>query len=291
MVTRGEATAGRVAQAMEGAAAIEIKVTIPHHQIKSALKRFALKVDPEARRYIYFFDTPPLDLMHAGVIIRARRVVGDTHDSTVKFRPVEPDEVKAKWTRYNDFKIEADASEKGLVKSASFSMPVGKGLIKRVAAGKGALEKLFTPQQQAFLKEMTGRAIDFARLAALGPITAHRWNVNSPACPWPITVELWRRGDGALLMEASIKSPAVQAAAAVGGFMAFLAEMGAEKDNEEQTKTRWALEYYAGQLIPEGKVQPPARKSTARTKPASKPAKSATTEEARRTKPRVSRAR
>jgi len=47
-------------------------------------------------------------------------------------------------------------------------------------------------------------------------------------------------------MEMSIKAPAVQAAAAVGGFMAFLAEVGAEHDKEQQTKTRWALAYYAG---------------------------------------------
>jgi hypothetical protein len=275
MVTRGKATAGRVALAMEGAATIEIKITIPQHQVKPALKRLDLKVDPDAKRYIYFFDTPALDLMHAGVIIRARRVVGDTHDSTVKFRPVVPEQVKAKWTRYNDFKIEADASEKGLVKSASFSMPVDKGLIKRVAAGKGALEKLFTPQQQAFLKEMTGHEIDFSTIAVLGPITAHRWRVNSPACPWPITVELWRREDGAQMLEASIKTPAVQAAAAVGGFMAFLAEMGAEQDNEQQTKTRWALEYYAGKLPGavtaklEGNGATPAaaKKSATRTMP------------------------
>lgn len=280
MVTRGTATAGLVAQAMEGAAAIEIKITIPQPQVKSALKRFALKVDPDARRYIYFFDTPALELMRAGVIIRARRVVGDTHDSTVKFRPVVPDQVKSKWTRYNDFKIEADASEKGLVKSASFSMPVDKGLIKRVAAGKNAVEKLFTPQQQAFLKEMTGRAIDFSSIAVLGPITAHRWRVNSPACPWPIIVELWRREDDAQMMEASIRSPAVQAAVAVGGFMAFLAEMGAEQDNEQQTKTRWALEYYAAKLP--GSVD--VKSAANGTKPAA--AKKATP----RTKPKVSRA-
>ena len=279
MVTRGKATAGRVALAMEGAAAIEIKITIPQHQVKAALKRFALKVDPDAKRYIYFFDTPQLELMRAGVIIRARRVVGDTHDSTVKFRPVVPADVKSKWTRYSDFKIEADASEKGLVKSASFSMPVEKGLIKRVAAGKGALKALFTPQQQAFLKDMTGREIDFSTIAVLGPITAHRWRVNSPACPWPITAELWRREDGAQMMEASIKSPAIQAAAAVGGFMAFLAEAGAEKDNEQQTKTRWALEYYAGKLPGGGKA-----KSAAKRAKVAEAKKSA-----RRTMPKVSR--
>jgi hypothetical protein len=49
-------------------------------------------------------------------------------------------------------------------------------------------------------------------------------------------------------MELSIKSPAVQAAAAVGGFMAFLAEVGAERDKGQQTKTRWALDYYIGKL-------------------------------------------
>lgn len=77
------------------------------------------------------------------------------------------------------------------------------------------------------------------------------------------------------MMEASIKSPAVQAAAAVGGFMAFLAEMGAEQDNEQQTKTRWALEYYAGKLPDGGKADAsangagpaPRKKSATRTMP------------------------
>ncbi len=278
MFTRAKATQGRLAQAMEGASTIEIKATVPHHQIKPALKRFGLKFEPGAKRFIYFFDTPALDLMHAGIIVRARRTLGDAHDSTVKFRPVVPDKVSSKWNKYNDFKIEADASEKGLVKSASFSMPVERGLIKRVAVGKRSPARLLTPQQEAFLKEMTGHKVDFSKIVALGPITAHRWKVDSPACPWPITAELWQREDGALLMEASIKSPAVQAAAAVGGFMAYLAEAGAEQDNEQQTKTRWALEYYAGKLDDRGKgksarkeAKPPAKKA----KPAAKKAKPA----------------
>jgi len=66
-----------------------------------------------------------------------------------------------------------------------------------------------------------------------------------------------------------IKAPIVQAAAAVGGFMAFLAEVGAEHDKNEQTKTRWAVEYYAAKL-----KRPPPRKTPAR--------KTATTATARR---------
>ena len=206
---------------------------------------FGLTAHNDEERFIYFFDTPKLDLLGAGIITRARRVIGDDHDSTVKFRPVVPADVGKEWRKYRGFKIEADASENGMVKSASFSMPVDKGLIKRVAAGKRSIAALFTDEQETFLATIAGREIDFSKLVVLGPLHAQRWELADPACPWPMTVELWRRSDGKRLLEVSIKTPAVQAAAAIGGFMAFLAEVGAERDREQQTKTRWALEFYA----------------------------------------------
>jgi len=255
---RGAATRGKVAEAIAGADDIEIKATIPDHQIRQALARFGLNASNDEERYIYFFDTPKLDLLGAGIIARARRVVGDAHDSTVKFRPVDPRHVGPRWRKYKDFKIEADASETSLVKSASFSMPVAKGHIKRVAGGKKAISEIFTVEQEEFLTSIAGHKLDFGSLVVLGPLIAERWQFEDPGCPWPITAELWKRGDGKRLMEVSIKAPAVQAAAAVGGFMAFLAEVGAERDKSQQTKTRWALEYYVGKL-----ARPPARKTAA----------------------------
>lgn len=245
-VERGAKTRGRTARAMSGADAIEIKATVSDRQIKAALKRYGLTPRNDEERYIYFFDTPALDLLEAGIIVRARRNVGEAHDSTVKFRPVDPASVSDEWRKYSDFKIEADASEKGLVKSASFSMPAEKGLIKRVAVGKRGIRDLLTREQEAFIEKTAKRKIDFDRLVVLGPLRAHRWRFEDPACPWPITAELWIREDGQRMLEASIKAPAVQAAVATAGFMAFLAEIGAEQDNEQQTKTRWALSYYAG---------------------------------------------
>jgi hypothetical protein len=53
----------------------------------------------------------------------------------------------------------------------------------------------------------------------------------------------------------------------VGGFMAFLAEVGAERDENQQTKTRWALDHYAAKLR-----RPPPRKSAARKTTAAKTA-------------------
>jgi hypothetical protein len=175
-------------------------------------------------------------------------MVSEEHDSTIKFRPVAPEDVSDKWRKFNGFKIEADASEKGIVKSASFTMPVEKGFIKAVVKGEKSIAKLFTKEQEDFFAEMANYPIDFSTLAILGPLKANRWKFEDHACPWKITAELWRREDGERLMEASIKAPIAQAAAAIGGFMAFLEELGAERDSKQQTKTRWALDYYAAKL-------------------------------------------
>jgi hypothetical protein len=235
-------TRGRYARLMEGAEAIEIKATIPPKQVAGALAHYKLTASNDEQRFIYFFDTPKLELLKTGIVLRARRVVGDEHDSTIKFRPVDPTKVGRRWRKFRDFKIEADASEKGVVKSASFTMPVAS---------------LFTEEQEAFLADLAGgRRMDFTKLAVLGPLEAQRWDFEDPACPWPITGELWRRADGATLMEVSVKAPAVQAAAVMAGFMAFLAEVGAERDVAQQAKTRWALDYYASRLRGKG----PARR-------------------------------
>ncbi|HEX5819097.1 MAG TPA: hypothetical protein VFY20_09475, partial [Gemmatimonadales bacterium] len=66
----------------------------------------------------------------------------------------------------------------------------------------------------------------------------------------PMTAELWRRPDGEEILELSVKSPAIQAAVIYFGFMAFLAELGTERDENQQAKTRWALEYFAQRYVP-----------------------------------------
>jgi hypothetical protein len=124
-------------------------------------------------------------------------------------------------------------------------MPVPKGQIKRVAAGTGPIASLFTEEQLLFLLSLASKKIDYSKVVVIGPMRAWRWKYDDAGLPWTITGELWQREDGARLFEVSIKAPVVQAAAATAGFMAFLAEVGAERDNGQQAKTRWALEYGA----------------------------------------------
>jgi len=267
MVERGRATRGKVAKTVAGADDVELKATIPHKQIHWGLRRYNLTTDNDQERHIYFFDTPNLDLFHSGVVMRARRIIGGVHDSTVKLRPVDPAKVPAKWKKFAGFKIEADASENGVVKSASLTMPVAKGVIKRVAEGELGVAALLTDEQKQFLREMAKLELDVARLLIMGPMQAQRWKFSDPALPWPITAELWRRDDGELIFEASIKAPIAQAAVASGGFLAHLAEIGAERDHAQEAKTRWALEHYAGKTTAGKKA---ATKKTATKKTATK---------------------
>lgn len=258
---RGDATRDQIGKLVAGVEAIEVKATIPDAQLDSALSRYNLTVDNAEERYIYFFDTPELDLFNAGVIARARRIIGGQHDSTVKFRPVLPAEVSRTWTELEGFKLEADASEKGVVKSASLTMPVKKGLIKKVVAGEKPISDLFEKEQLDFLEALGEQRIDFNTLAIFGPLHAYRWKFDDPAIPWRVTAELWKREDGARLMEASIKAPVVQAAVAIAGFLAFLAEVGVERDLVQQTKTRWALIHHAAAASAESEASASAGKT------------------------------
>ncbi len=238
---RERATRERVGPQVAGVDAIEVKATIPEAHIDGALARYNLTVDNDEERFIYFFDTPQLDLLKAGTIIRARRTVGGEHDCTLKFRPVVPSDVSPHWGQFEGFKLEADASETDVVRSASFTMPVVKGLIKKIVAGKADIAGLVTTEQIKFLTTIGKQTVDFKALTVFGPLASQRWQFEAPACPWKITAELWQRGDGKRLMELSIKSPAAQAAVAIAGFMAFLAEVGVEHDLQHMTKTRWAM--------------------------------------------------
>ena len=57
----GVGTRGQVARTMAGAEGVEIKATVPQNQIEAALQIYGLSRE-ENERYVYFFDTPDLEL-------------------------------------------------------------------------------------------------------------------------------------------------------------------------------------------------------------------------------------
>ena len=222
-------TTGRVARTVAGADGVEIKATIPEKQVDPALHAYGLSLS-DSERYIYFFDTPELELLETGVIARARRMSVPSTTARSSFARSFRESIPSLWRKYSGFKIEADWSEKGVVKSASLTMPVVKGLIKRVAGGNNPIADLFTEEQVLFLLSLATKKIDYSRVVVLGPTRASIWKDRNSGSPWPITGEAL----AAARRSPSVRSvnqgawPPVPAGLHPGGSMALLAEVGAK---------------------------------------------------------------
>ena len=68
-------------------------------------------------------------------------------------------------------------------------MPVSKGLIKRVAAGKDPIASLFAEQQLLFLLSMANKKIDYAKVVVMGPMRSLAVEVRRPG----VAVAAYRR--------------------------------------------------------------------------------------------------
>jgi len=225
--------------------AVEIKVTIRPDQELKAERAMEINEDTAEVRVIYFYDTPNLDLYDAGLVLRARLVKGDDDDSTVKFRPVQPDTVPQQWRQLEGFKLEADCVGDRIVCSASLTVLQNPDEIDEVAKGKRPIAKLFSKEQESFISEFYKGQFDFGELRALGPIRVLRWKLEQAGFSHELTLEEWRLPDGDDLVEVSIKTSPEQAALAGKEFEEHLRGHGLDPEGAQETKTRTALSYFA----------------------------------------------
>ena len=193
--------------AMAAMDAVEIKCTIRPDQELRAERAMEVDEDTADVRLVYFYDTPDLDLFKAGVVLRARLVKGDADNSTVKFRPVEPASIPRDWQRWKGFKLEADWVGDRVVCSASLTDLQQRDEIDEVAKGKRAIGKLFSSDQERFLREFHKGPVGFGKLRVMGPIRVLRWKPKHETFPHELTLEEWRLPSGEDLVEVSIKAP------------------------------------------------------------------------------------
>jgi hypothetical protein len=196
------------------------------------------------RRQIWFFDTPGLALFDAGIVLRARRVVGDDDDSTVKLRPLPADGVHQRWFEKGGFKCEADRSGEREVASCSLTRDQGPGEVQMVGDGRRRIATVFDADQQAFLAEhaaLVEPGFELDELSRLGPIEVLVWKVESRALDGKLTVESWRLADGRELLEVSRKSDVGDADDALAELEAWLADRDLAVDPAGDGKTRAAL--------------------------------------------------
>jgi hypothetical protein len=219
----------------------ELKVTIDPLDIRRARYRLSLVNAQSEERQIWFYDTPALDLLDAGAILRAREIAGDDDDSTVKLRPFELADLEARFRTLDGLKCELDRLPDTATPSCSLKVTQDEGEISEVGRGARQIDKLFSTEQEELLAAH-GPAIAWSELARLGPIRARVWTLRSDALPEKVTAELWYMPDTTQSLELSMKVDAADADAAMAELIDFVEDRGLALDKEQESKTRRALE-------------------------------------------------
>src|SRR4051794_13729059 len=175
----------------EGADTVELKLTVPDSEQRSALTSLGLDPITAEIRQVYFFDTPDLALDKAGVVVRARRSAGRPHDSVVKLRPAVPDQFPRALRRLPNFGVEVDAMPGGHVCSASMKGSLGKADAHEYIHGGKPLRKLFSKQQRAFFREHAPEGLELDDLIVFGPIFVLKSKFSPEGYAGRLVAEVW----------------------------------------------------------------------------------------------------
>ena len=106
---------------------------------------------------------------------------------------------------------------------------------------------MFSKPQRAFFKEHAPEGFSLDDLTPLGPITILKLKFQSKDFDQPMVAELWFYPDGSRILELSTKCQPANAFQVAAATRAHLIDKGVNLAGEQQTKTRTALEFFAGQ--------------------------------------------
>lgn len=241
---------------------VELKLTIPDSNRASAAA--ALDLDPlDAQiRQVYFFDTFDLTLDNAGVVVQARRIQGRDGDSTVKLRPVLPDDLPPELRKSPAFGVEIDALPGGYVCSGSLKGVATSLGVREAAAGARPIRKLFTKEQRAFYADHAPEGLELDDLMVLGPINVFKLKFTPPDFNRSLVAELWNYPDGSRILELSTKCLPKEAFQVALEARAFLTERGIGLSAEQQTKTSAALDLLAKEARGDNDAKPTSSTSS-----------------------------
>jgi hypothetical protein len=237
---------------LKGADTVELKLTVPESDQRSAIT--ALGLDPLGAqvRQVFFFDTPDLALDAAGVVVRARRVQAKGDDTVVKLRPVVPEMLSRELRREPGFGVEVDAMPGGFVCSATLKHELPGGGVRETVLEGRPLRKLFSKQQRAFFADRAPAGVTLDDLAVLGPIFVLKLKHSPPGLSRKLVVEMWLYPDDSRIVELSTKCGTNEPFETAAELRAFLGARGIDTAGEQATKTRRALEYFSAQTRASG---------------------------------------
>jgi hypothetical protein len=237
----------QILRTLRGADSVELKLSVPDADQRSAVTTLGMDPLDAQIRQVVFFDTPDLRLHRNGVVVRARRIQAKDGDAVVKLRPLDPDDVPAH-LRAAGFTIEVDAMPGGYVCSGGLKAQVDDRQIVDVLRGSRPLRKLFTKDQRSLFAEHASEGVRLDDLAVLGPINVLKLKFVPPELPRKWVAELWSYPDGSRILELSTKCDPTEAFEVASQVRRFLKAKSVDTGAEQETKTRRALEFFAGEL-------------------------------------------
>jgi hypothetical protein len=199
--------------------------------------------DADTVQTVWFYDTTALVMYDAGVILRARKVKNGADDTTIKARPMLPDQTAPGWLASPGAKCEVDRTLDIAASSCQLTRTPATGDIDAVAAG-AAIAELYDADQLVFLGSVSPGA-ELDSLARLGPIPSTVWTLTPTDVPAELDLERWVLADGSTLLEASIRVPHDDADAGLAALLAWASENSLALSADQDSKTRAALLTYA----------------------------------------------
>jgi hypothetical protein len=214
----------------------EVKVLVEPADFPQLLTALGWLNEDLRRRDVWFVDTADLDLLNAGVILRARQEEDDL-DLTVKLRGVTDFAPFAGVVPDDDVKSEVDVMGSRATGSVSYTRDRSADFDPDDPLAR------FSNRQLRFLRDLGG--VDLASLPsplrAVGPVRTIKREHPVPGLADELVLEHWTLPDGSILVELSAMADDAAAAVALKTRLeAFLQAAGAAQA-PPSSKTRRAL--------------------------------------------------
>jgi hypothetical protein len=210
----------------------EVKILLSPAQVKDVIP--ALQARGKTRGHVYFYDTPSLDLLASGVVLRLRE--GAEIDLTAKLRPLSGETFVDPSGGRERYKCEVDLNDGVEVKS--FSVQKGYVDAKVPDTGLGVVQLLSAGQKK--LLEDSKVAIDWSRVRRVADIRSTSWKTAAKPDLGKLSVELWEWPGGSVL-EVSTKVAPAAGQSTYSGLELLAKRQGLAVSRDQRSKTAIAL--------------------------------------------------
>jgi hypothetical protein len=210
----------------------EVKLLLSPTQVQTAI--LALQARGETHGRVYFYDTPALDLLSKGVILRLR--AGEEIDLTAKLRPVSGERFADPTGGRERYKCEVDLNDG--VENQSFSVQ-RKYVAAKVPETGTEVFGLLSEGQKKLLAD-SKVSIDWKRVRRMEEIRSTSWTTNAKEPLGKLNLELWEWPGGSIL-EMSTKVGLDAGQATYGKLRDLAGKDGLALSANQRSKTSIAL--------------------------------------------------